>query len=415
MDISDVRAGGTDEAASDESPSVSQEQGSPSSAQLMRTSDSIRGAISRLPHRFSTEPSDFSNERYDAVVLRSDEGINDPDLLTIISVDHHQFNVPVKTLCQVSCFFRLKLRNTARGDPMPVLSLNGQHLRSVKLFIDWVQADCTFACGNVVNINAFNYKLLFQAFILGDSIQALGFQNDIMDIITAKLSVGHAFHPCLPHLAYQTPKGSALRRVLVDAYVHDGDAILVLDTEAQRYLHMDFMVDLSAALFCVRDPTYVNGPRPFDQSVRYCGRYHNHDLEGGGQCEGRRFDIIDIARPPTAPETDQDESVLSNPTSPAHSDADGPQTTPENRPSGPAWTSDSTLATPTSTDRTAARDRTTGANTLPRYTGVNLPSALSGVASASRVAIKPDPETPCPKKRKYGNRGLTPQKPIELD
>lgn len=268
---------------------------------------------------------------------------------------------------------------------MPVISLDKQEPGAVHLFIKWLRGESTFNDGSSCNLQHFSYESLFHAFILGDNIQALPFQNDVMDVIRAKLSSGHPLDPVLPSLCYSnTPKGSPLRRLLLDAYVLDADPSAILSPAAADHLHIEFLRDLSAALLTLRDEVHRLRPRPYADGPAACPRYHNHELEGQRICTERKFTI----RVPTPP-------------------------------------SENTAQTPSSsTDATDVQPLTPGlgAASTP-LVAIGTPGAEAGRDAAmtpkNKVIKREEPITPCPtssaKRRRLNKRGSDKKNAITID
>ena len=318
---------------------------------------------------------------------------------------------------------------------------------SVHLFANWIQGRSPLNEGAFLDLNAFNYEALFKAYIFGDYIQALPFQNIIMDTITAKLRAGHNLEPCLPKLAYQgTPEESRLRRVLVDAYVREGVPFMVLSPAGRPYLEQQFLIDLTAALFCVRDE--LRGPAPYVEGERYCYRYHNHELEGDQHCYGRKLNIpkaiedrqdqthgdpmdhdqadagSDMAAPDTSEHPARGPSLCAVPAAlpatPASSKRPSAATTNNESPmpnTGRTQVGSGTApSTPVSTRKAkpSARPTAPRARTLGREPPIP-PSPFS--VNAPPTNVKTESETPCPgpKRRRLAAQGNTADRPIQLD
>ncbi|KAF2149349.1 hypothetical protein K461DRAFT_323857 [Myriangium duriaei CBS 260.36] len=438
-------------------PAAAQEQ------QLVRIQN---GSVMRLPHRLSIEPIGAAAERYDAIIARQDEGLNDPNASVVIVVEDNQFNAPMKQLIQNSSFFRTKIHNLYGRTPVPTVSLPRQDVHAVEVFIEWIKGRSALRMGGTIDLRKFSYQHLFLCFVLGENIQAMPFQNDIMDVISAKLIAGHPLEPCLPELAYSnTPKGSPLRRLIIDAYARDAGPNMILAEEAQEFLNAEFLKELCAALLCVRDEQYKAGPRPYAEGSGHCPRYHNHDIEGGFRCAGRKFDVADetpIVTPPAdmgeAPATTP-EYRFSDPSFPrteqydretptydliagqSHNEAERQGLDQHNHPNHPSLPTPESSAT---SNRVRFEENVRGipgpsfVPLQPFNAGAQMPpsAALSTPQSTIRRKAAPktprgpkspaepvikeeEPQTPCPppskKRRMLQKSGGTMDKPIELD
>lgn len=126
--------------------------------------------------------------------------------------------------------------------------------------------------------DAAEYRLLVNAYILGERFIDLPFKDAIADATIHKLRGSNFFDPRLTNLVYDhTPSDSRLRKLWVDVYVWAGNPGWLDEDVLGGYVNAEFALDLSryqmklASGLAPNGPAYIGSPCDF----------HEH---AGGMC-----------------------------------------------------------------------------------------------------------------------------------
>ncbi|PSK54780.1 Transcription elongation factor S-II [Elsinoe australis] len=210
------------------------------------------------------------------------------DFQVNVKVNGEKFVMSAKLLSEHSAFFEHHLADFWKtGKARETIIIHNEEPAVFELFSDWLSFGDIFT-GTERSLDKLSYSVLFKAFVLGLTLRAQVFRNDVMDIITAKFDAGHMPEAILPEIAYNgTPPSSPLRRILVDVYAYRGGPAFVTAPTTQNHISSQFLTDLTCALYNLRDKGCSKAPYPFGLEQVGC-QYHYHGLYGKSDCPGPR-------------------------------------------------------------------------------------------------------------------------------
>ncbi|KAK3700452.1 hypothetical protein LTR37_015956 [Vermiconidia calcicola] len=224
----------------------------------------------------------------------NDEGISISDTpvkIVVGSVEAEvSFCVHPALLQKHSNIFEAALKKEWTSGQQRIVDLWEENPDTFTLYAQWLYTGKLFTKREPASTS---YKRYAELYVLGEKLIDRTFQNRVMDAtVAAKREPdenGRKYRPnaSLSSIVYSgTPKGSPLRRFMVDCYLRSGasGSIQQHADEPDKVDH-EFLMDLSAALLANRGASKSH----LEEKYRHLERgvpctYHIH--EGGNLCEG---------------------------------------------------------------------------------------------------------------------------------
>lgn len=199
---------------------------------------------------------------------------------------HRDFAVHETLLQSHSAFFCGALREPWKEAQDHIISMPEDDPLVVNIYVQYLYTGKIL--GNI-HYKAGEYgsvaKRMFQAYVLGEKLQDIDFQDTVADalIATSNVKVGGTFRYAtiaLRDLVYRgTPSGNRLRRFLVDAVAWHGNVkwLEKFDSVELTTESAEFLLDLSKALLQMKkEPVATVSPI----KERDTCKYHQHMLKG---------------------------------------------------------------------------------------------------------------------------------------
>lgn len=190
-----------------------------------------------------------------------------------------EFAIHENVIAPVSEFVQLALSNEWKEAQERTIPLPDDEPEVFNLLQNWLYTR-SIPCSSTQNPDQeTEYRVLVQAYILGDKFGITDFKDAVIDSIIFTLRTTGRFDPRLANLVYEnTMEHSPLRRLWQDIYVWAGSPGWLNEEQLGEYINAEFTLDLSRyQMRMIRNEGTMSPPYE-DAGMGGCA-YHEHLME----------------------------------------------------------------------------------------------------------------------------------------
>jgi hypothetical protein len=187
-----------------------------------------------------------------------------------------RYSIHERLVSPRSEFVRLALRGPWKEAQERIINLPEDDSVVFSVYQQWLYGGLIHTCRDTSFSGADDeYETLAKAYILGEKLMDHDFKDAVTDAIVEKLRSLRRFDTSLTNLVFSnTPSGSPLRRLWMDAYYHFGSSAWLDVDRVGSPINAEFMIDFSRYQMRSRTGFCSFGP---DVMFLSC-TYHEHGI-----------------------------------------------------------------------------------------------------------------------------------------
>ncbi|EUC28627.1 hypothetical protein COCCADRAFT_40873 [Bipolaris zeicola 26-R-13] len=194
-----------------------------------------------------------------------------------------QIHVHKEVLTSTSDFLKIAMKPEWRTDENRPIDLTEEDAKAVEAYCRWLYSH-TIPCHDDI---LYTTRLLCQLFVLGEKLLDQTLKNAVLAMMIEGAQTNHRYlcsRPLVKLIYDGTPKGSPVRRLMVDLYVYIAHSVWLSPHDCASFRGTDFLEELVPALLSARpQPSFEKG-RPWvvrPESYREGAFAYGNNVETG--------------------------------------------------------------------------------------------------------------------------------------